>query len=71
MIKGISHITFIVHDTEKVASFFKAIFDAEVIYDCDFEEYEKRVQCLGVEIRQPRSRIAGEERLFGYKDYKI
>lgn len=112
MIKGISHITFIVHDIEKAASFFKNIFHAETIYDsgeqtfslsrerffmigdlwiaimegnslaektynhialeiddCDFEEYQRRVQCLGVEIRQPRSRIGEEARSLYFYDY--
>lgn len=112
MIKGISHITFIVHDIEKATSFFRDIFHAEVIYDsgertfslsqerffmigdlwiaimkgnpltektynhmafeiedCDFEEYEKRVQCLGVEIRQPRSRIVEEGRSLYFYDF--
>ncbi|MGE5415439.1 MAG: FosX/FosE/FosI family fosfomycin resistance hydrolase [Acidobacteriota bacterium] len=33
MIEGISHLTFIVKDLERSAQFFKAIFNAEEIYD--------------------------------------
>ncbi|HWR19500.1 MAG TPA: FosX/FosE/FosI family fosfomycin resistance hydrolase [Clostridia bacterium] len=33
MIKGISHLTFIVHDLEKATLFFEKIFAAEVVYD--------------------------------------
>ncbi|EST10767.1 fosmidomycin resistance protein [Sporolactobacillus laevolacticus DSM 442] len=33
MIRGVSHITFIVHDLDKTAHFLKTIFDAEEIYD--------------------------------------
>lgn len=112
MIKGISHITFIVHDMEKTTSFFQNIFHAEVVYDsgkqifslsqerfflvgglwiaimkgnpltektynhiafeiedCDFDEYEKRIQCMGVEIRPPRSRIGAEGHSLYFYDY--
>lgn len=112
MVKGLSHITFIVRDIEKATLFFKDIFHAKVIYDsgeqifslsqerflmigdlwiaimkgnpldektynhiafkiddCDFEEYEKRVRDLGVEIRQPRSRIEGEGQSLYFYDY--
>jgi catechol 2,3-dioxygenase-like lactoylglutathione lyase family enzyme len=34
MIEGISHITYIVRDLEKAATFFKCIFDAEKVYSC-------------------------------------
>ncbi len=33
MIKGISHITFIVHDIEKSTMIFKKVFSAEIVYD--------------------------------------
>ena len=112
MIKGISHITFIVHDLGKATLFFDKIFLAEVIYDsgahsfsvskerffrigdlwvaamegeslsektynhiafqiaeCDFEEYEKRVEDLGLELRKPRSRVEGEGRSIYFYDY--
>jgi len=32
MIKGISHLTFIVKDLERASTFFKIVFDAEEIY---------------------------------------
>jgi catechol 2,3-dioxygenase-like lactoylglutathione lyase family enzyme len=112
MIKGISHLTFIVHDLEKATLFFEKIFSAEVIYDsgahsfsvskerffrigdlwvavmegkplpektynhiafqiaeCDFEEYEKRIEDLGLEVRKPRSRVEGEGRSLYFYDY--
>lgn len=33
MIKGLSHITFIVKDIEKTTLFLQRIFDAEIVYD--------------------------------------
>jgi catechol 2,3-dioxygenase-like lactoylglutathione lyase family enzyme len=112
MIKGISHLTFVVHDLEKATMFFEKIFSAEVIYDsgehsfseskerffkigdiwvavmegkalpeksynhvafqiaeCDFEEYEKRIEDLGLEVRKPRSRVEGEGRSLYFYDY--
>lgn len=112
MIKGISHITFIVKDLEKATIFFKRIFQAEVIYDSgeqsfsiskerffrigdlwivamqgepltektynhiafqidetQFEEYKKRIEDLGVAIRQPRSRVKGEGQSLYFYDY--
>lgn len=32
MVEGLSHITFIVHDLERMASFLKDIFDAKEVY---------------------------------------
>lgn len=112
MIKGLSHLTFIVRDIEKTTRFLQAIFDAKILYDsgdqtfslskerffligdlwiaimegeplsqktynhvafevedCLLEEYQKRVQALGVEIRAPRSRIEGEGRSLYFYDY--
>lgn len=112
MIKGISHLTFIVQDLEKATLFFEKIFSAEVIYDsgahsfsvskerffkigdiwvaamegeslsektynhiafqiaeCDFEEYEKRIHDLGLELRKPRSRVEGEGHSLYFYDY--
>lgn len=39
MIKGISHITFIVQDIEKTTVFFEKIFNAEVVYDSGEKTY--------------------------------
>lgn len=36
---------------------------------CDFEKYKKRVQCMGVEIKPPRSRVAGEGRSLYFYDF--
>ncbi len=112
MIKGISHLTFIVHDLDKATLFFEKIFSAEVVYDsgaelysvskeryfrigelwiaamegealrektynhiafqiaeCDFEEYEKRIKDLGLELREPRGRIEGEGRSLYFYDF--
>lgn len=112
MIKGISHLTFIVHDIEKATLFFKKIFSAEIVYDsgeqkfslseerfflinnlwvvvmqgnpltektynhiafqideCNFEVYKERIEDLGVEVREPRSRIDGEGRSLYFYDY--
>ena len=33
MIKGVSHLTFIVHDIEKSTMIFKKVFSAEIVYD--------------------------------------
>ncbi len=33
MIKGISHLTFIVHDIEKLTLIFEKTFQAEMVYD--------------------------------------
>ncbi len=33
MIEGVSHITFVVSDLERMAGFLNAIFDAEEVYD--------------------------------------
>ena len=39
MIEGLSHITFIVRDLERMASFLSAIFDAEEIYSSGDEKF--------------------------------
>lgn len=39
MIKGISHLTFIVHDIEKATLFFKKIFLAEIVYDSGIHKF--------------------------------
>lgn len=112
MIKGVSHITFVVQDIERTTLFFQKIFDAEMIYDSkektfslsmerfflvgdvwiaamqgdslekktynhtafqieesDFERYKNRIEALGVEMREPRSRVDGEGRSLYFYDY--
>lgn len=112
MIRGISHLTFIVHDLEKTTQFFKKIFSAEMVYDSGaqtfslseerffligtlwvaamqgdpltertydhiafqidesgFEAYKKRIEDLGVEMREPRKRVEGEGRSLYFYDY--
>jgi len=39
MIKGISHITLIVHDLEKATKFFREIFDAKEVYSSGDKTY--------------------------------
>ena len=39
MIKGISHLTFIVHDLEKATLFFEKIFSAKVVYDSGVQSF--------------------------------
>ncbi len=39
MIEGLSHVTFIVRDLERMASFLSAIFDAEEIYSSGDEKF--------------------------------
>jgi len=39
------------------------------IDECDFDEYMKRIEDLGVEMRKPRSRIEGEGRSLYFYDY--
>ncbi|MDQ0361253.1 FosX/FosE/FosI family fosfomycin resistance hydrolase [Breznakia pachnodae] len=39
MIKGISHITFIVKDLDKMKLFLETIFDAKEVYSSDGKEY--------------------------------
>lgn len=110
--KGISHITFIVRDLERMAAFLREGLGAEEVYDSaehnyslsrekffvlggvwiaamegdppaersyqhvafavdesDLPEYEARLQALGVEMRPPRSRVAGEGRSLYFYDF--
>lgn len=112
MIEGLSHITFIVGDIERMTKFLKAIFAAEEIYfsgdktfsiskekfflingiwiaimegeplseksynhvafkisEQDFGQYKKRIQSLGVEFREGRSRVEGEGSSLYFYDY--
>ena len=39
MIDGISHITFIVHDLKKAATFFREIFNAKEVYSSSGKSY--------------------------------
>ncbi len=39
MIKGISHITFVVKDLERASIFFRSIFDAKEIYSSEDEKF--------------------------------
>ncbi len=39
MIKGISHITFVVRNLDRTAAFFKEILDAEEVYDSGSERH--------------------------------
>ncbi len=39
------------------------------ISECDFIEYEQRVQSLGVQIKDPRNRVDGEGRSLYFYDY--
>jgi catechol 2,3-dioxygenase-like lactoylglutathione lyase family enzyme len=103
MVEGISHVTFIVSDLERMTEFLTAIFDAREVYasgektfsvskekffliggvwiaimegralpektynhvafkiaEADFDSYAERVRRHGVEVREGRSRVAGE-----------
>ena len=102
MIEGISHVTFIVSDLQRMTDFLTAIFDAREVYasgktfsisrekffligdlwiaimegpglpektynhvafkiaEADFDRYAERVRRHGVEVREGRSRVAGE-----------
>jgi catechol 2,3-dioxygenase-like lactoylglutathione lyase family enzyme len=39
MIEGISHVTFIVHDLEKSAAFFREILEAQEVYSSEGREF--------------------------------
>ena len=50
MIKGISHITFIVKDLDKTTNFLKKIFEAKIIYDSGDKQFslsEERFFLIG------------------------
>ena len=112
MIEGLSHITFVVRDLDRMAGFLTAIFDAREIYssgdntfsiarekfflingiwiaimegdprsekiydhvafkvaDEDLDTYAQRLELLGVEVRENRSRVDGEGRSLYFYDY--
>ncbi len=112
MIEGISHITFIVHDLEKAAKFFREIFDAKEVYSSsdktyslsrekyflignlwiatmegeslseitynhiafkvpekNFDMYVQRINKLGLDIKEARSRVDGEAQSIYFYDY--
>ncbi len=112
MIEGLSHITFIVHDLDRMTHFLKMIFEAEEMYcsgdksfsiarekffeinnvwiavmegeplsektynhiafkiaEPKFKTYMERVQSVGVEVREGRSRIEGEGKSLYFYDY--
>ena len=112
MIEGLSHITFIVSDLERMTHFLTTIFNAQEIYSSeskifsissekffiisniwiaimqgeispdrtyrhvafkiaeeDFEEYAARIKLAEIEVREGRSRVAGEGRSLYFYDY--
>lgn len=112
MIQGLSHITFIVSDLDKMEDLLVSILDAEKVYDSgddtfsvskerffligglwvatmegealpdktynhvafkidntDFDMYLKRIQTLGLQLREGRSRVEGEgQSIYFYDD---
>ena len=111
MIEGLSHMTFIVRDLERMAAILTGVFDAREVYssgeetfstarekffqigtlwiaimegeplpsrtynhvafkiqESEFEAYEARIKALGLEIRRPRPRVAGEGRSIYFYD---
>ena len=111
MIEGLSHMTFIVRDLERMAAILTGVFDAREVYssgeetfstarekffqigtlwiaimegeplpsrtynhvafkiqESEFEVYEARIKALGLEIRRPRPRVAGEGRSIYFYD---
>ena len=107
MVQGLSHITFIVEDLDRMETFLKTVFDARKVYDSgeetfslskerffligegddavwvatmegealptrtynhvafkipdgEFDAYRARVKSLGLDVRESRSRVAGE-----------
>ena len=112
MIEGLSHITFVVRDLDRMSRFLTTIFDAQEMYSSgdktfsiarekfflingiwiaimegdprsdkiydhvafkvteeDLDAYAQRLELLGVEIRENRSRVVGEGRSLYFYDY--
>ncbi|MCL2527533.1 MAG: VOC family protein [Defluviitaleaceae bacterium] len=105
MIKGISHITFIVRDLDRTANFLEGVFEAKEVYssptvkyfllndlwialnkgvplpgrtynhiaftiaESDMDEYIKRIEAAGVEIKQGRARNEGEGKSIYFHDF--
>jgi len=111
MIEGLSHMTFIVRDLERMTRILEGVFDAREVYasdteqfslsrekffligdiwvaimqgeklaersynhiafkidDADFDRYAERVGKLGLDMRPPRPRVAGEGRSIYFYD---
>jgi catechol 2,3-dioxygenase-like lactoylglutathione lyase family enzyme len=112
VIEGLSHVTFVVRDLERMTRILTGVFGAREVYasgeetfsvarekffqvgdlwiavmegeplpsrtynhvafkiqDAEFEAYEAKVKALGLEMRPPRLRVAGEGRsLYFYDD---
>jgi catechol 2,3-dioxygenase-like lactoylglutathione lyase family enzyme len=111
VIEGLSHITFVVRDLERMTKILTGIFDAREVYssggetfsvarekffqvgelwiavmegealpartynhvafkieDAEFDAYAARIKALGLEIRPPRQRVAGEGRSIYFYD---
>jgi len=112
LVDGLSHITFIVSDLDKMEQLLVTVMDAEKIYDsgdktfshsreryyligglwiaimegeslpsksynhiafkiegADYEKYLQRVQFLGLEMKEGRSRVGGEGQSIYFYDY--
>lgn len=116
MVHGLSHITFIVEDLDRMETFLKTVFDARKVYDsgeetfslskerffligkgegavwvatmegeslptrtynhvafkideADFDSYRARIERLGLDIRESRSRVEGEGRSIYFHDH--
>ncbi|MEM7223596.1 MAG: FosX/FosE/FosI family fosfomycin resistance hydrolase [Pseudomonadota bacterium] len=112
MIEGVSHITFIVEDLDKMEKLLSTVLDAEKVYDSgdntfsiskekffiiggqwvaimegeplprqtynhvafkipdsQYDDYLARIQSLGLELREGRSRVEGEGRSIYFYDH--
>ena len=112
MIEGLSHLTFIVSDLDKMENMLRKVLDAQKIYDSgdntfsiskerffnigglwvatmegeplptktynhiafkmvpdEYEERLKRIQSLGLQVREGRSRVEGEGHSIYFYDY--
>jgi len=112
VIEGLSHVTFIVADLDRMENLLTSVFEAEKIYDsgdksfslsrerffmigglwigtmegeplptrtynhvafkidnADYEMYLERVKLLDLDVREGRSRVAGEGRSIYFYDY--
>lgn len=112
MVSGLSHITLVVSDLDRMSKFLVNIFDAKEVYSSgestfsiskerffivsdtwlaimkgesmtqktynhiafkinedDFDEFERRVDSFGVEIRKGRERVRGEGRSLYFYDF--
>lgn len=116
MVQGLSHMTFIVEDLDRMERFLTTVFDARKVYDsgdetfslskerffligeedrevwvatmegekltarsynhvafkideADFDDYRQRIEALGIDIRESRSRVEGEGRSVYFLDH--